>query len=329
MSRPPLEKSPVLTHYITMKCIILTVASVFLWTAQIVCQTSLPMVTGIQAEPVQPNQITVSWNFPDFYTPAAGSVIYVYRTEHPVVQRQQIENSIPVAELSADASQYTDTVSTNTGYYYTVIIYPADGSRTAYNLVVPAVNSTVTATSVTAAPAPLPSQDQTLPAAEKQQPVPENTGIRIQPLPYLDITQPSAIQPQITEETAREALSLTTNNKQVQTVAPYIFRNEQSGSPGGDDFILAEIVQTYFIPGNYGETIRQLTEFLQLNRAEDITARGLFYLGESYYYTGNYREALTVFLQVQDSFPELAGGWIQTALNAFTVPITGRTDTTE
>ena len=172
-------------------------------------------------------------------------------------------------------------------------------------------------------------QDQTLPAAtEKQQPFPENTGIRIQPLPYLDITQSSAIQPQITEETTREALALTTNNKQILSVSPYVFRNEQSGSPGGDDFILAEIVQTYFIPGNYGETIRQLTEFLQLNRAEDITARSLFYLGESYYYTGNYREALTVFLQVQDSFPELAGGWIQTALNAFTVP-TGEPDTTE
>lgn len=329
MSRPPLEKSPVLTHYITMKCIILTVASVFLWTTQIVCQTSLPMVTGIQAEPVQPNQITVSWKFPDFYTPAAGSVIFVYRTEYPVVQRQQIESSIPVAELSADASLYTDTVSANTGYYYTVIIYPPGGNLTAYNLVVPAVNSTVTATSVTSVPAPLSFQDQTLPAApEKQQPFPENTGIRIQPLPYLDITQSSTIQSQITEETTREALALTTNNKQILSVSPYVFRNEQSGSPGGDDFILAEIIQTYFIPGNYGETIRQLSEFLQLNRAEDITARSLFYLGESYYYTGNYQEALTVFLQVQDSFPELAGGWIQTALNAFTVP-TGEPDTTE
>ena len=86
---------------------------------------------------------------------------------------------------------------------------------------------------------------------------------------------------------------------------------------GGDEYLLFEILKTYFIKKQYTESITALRNFLAQNRTKSVADRASFYLGESYYYTGNFPAALTRFLALEDTYPELTRRWIDSSLDLF------------
>jgi TolA-binding protein len=55
---------------------------------------------------------------------------------------------------------------------------------------------------------------------------------------------------------------------------------------------------------------------LTLPRSSSAEGRARFYLGQAYYYSGKYREALFEFLLIRDVFPAEGSEWVQAALNA-------------
>ena len=95
----------------------------------------------------------------------------------------------------------------------------------------------------------------------------------------------------------------------------HIFSEDQVLPSGGDDYLLYAILQESWLSYRYREAKAELSAFLAQRRDTGPTERATFYLAEAEYFTGNYLEALNLFVSVQDSFPQLAGKWIDSCLD--------------
>lgn len=95
----------------------------------------------------------------------------------------------------------------------------------------------------------------------------------------------------------------------------HIFSEDQVVPAGGDDWLLYEILNEGWMQYSYVQAKTKLSAFLSQHREEGATKRATFYLAEAEYFTDNYENALNLFLTVQDSFPELAGKWIDSCID--------------
>ncbi|GHV46344.1 hypothetical protein AGMMS49546_34190 [Spirochaetia bacterium] len=77
---------------------------------------------------------------------------------------------------------------------------------------------------------------------------------------------------------------------------------------------LKSIVQGPFVGRDWQKVRTELNHFLSLPRGGITTARARFYLGQSLYFTGDYREALLEFLLIKAEFPREANEWIDATL---------------
>ncbi|MDR0451448.1 MAG: hypothetical protein LBH15_00225 [Treponema sp.] len=98
---------------------------------------------------------------------------------------------------------------------------------------------------------------------------------------------------------------------------PRAFRDDlEVPSGGGEEYMLKNIVQGPFLRREWEEACRNLTEFLSLPRSSSAESRARFYLGQSYYYSGRYHEALFEFLLVSGELPAEGNEWVQAVLAA-------------
>ena len=101
---------------------------------------------------------------------------------------------------------------------------------------------------------------------------------------------------------------------------PYIFEEDLISPDGGDDFLLFEILKNSFIRQNYSESQKELLRLSGTKISEEVLNRATFYLGESYYFQGNYQNAVKNFLKVYEVFPELSKKWITSSLDLLEIP---------
>lgn len=318
MSSIALEKSIILFHYITMKARIFFVTVLILACNLLLANPNRPLVYDINSTPYSQDQIKISWLLPNYLLKEnnPNTTIILYRTTKPVFGSDSLKNVKPLAVLPFPTTTYTDTVIESIDYYYTVRLNFE--SQNEYLLVIPSVNTTINGCK------PLPQKDkiteiQTTPQQEETPPQ-KKGELRELPLPYLSLIQNQNIDSVITQETESQARNLANIKANQDKIKPHIFRNEQIDGIAGEELILKDIIQDYFAKGHYKETVMLLNSFLQLNRSQEVTERSIFYLGEAYFYTGNYNQALKAFLLVQKSFPELTNQWIQQTLDMFSIP---------
>jgi len=79
-------------------------------------------------------------------------------------------------------------------------------------------------------------------------------------------------------------------------------------------------LKTTFIKRKYKEAQTELLRLLATNRSDAVTSRAFFYLGESYYFSGNYADAVNAFLYAADAYPSLAKKWIDSSLDFMQLP---------
>jgi hypothetical protein len=149
--------------------------------------------------------------------------------------------------------------------------------------------------------------------------------IRSMPLPLISVNRVSSTG---TENSAPVPLSPRTeravsgikpseNFSKIPFKAPRAFKDDlEVPSGGGEEYILKNIVQDPFLKRNWEGARENLTEFLSLPRSSSAENRARFYLGQTYYYSGSYREALFEFLLIRDVFPAESGEWVQAVLTA-------------
>jgi tetratricopeptide (TPR) repeat protein len=279
-------------------------------------QDSRPLVTNIAAHAVATNEIKVSWSLPEAFPLPAELV--VYRDTKPLSTFSQITRLDPRTRIDGEQKNYTDVVSDYREYYYAVIVLV---SGQLYDLILPSINATVTGVHVRrTAPTVVPDSES---AKEKLYP---EGALREAPLPTLDMMEndnrSNSTMSGTAEANAQDLAAAATEKKLLE---PFVFDEDMISPTGGDEYLLFDILHRTFARKKYDEAVTQLQQFLGINRKNEIAERASFYLGESYYFTGSYRNALQEFLQLDDYYPVLSDKWINSSLDLLEIPAVNQT----
>lgn len=279
--------------------------------------TTRPVVDMISAKAVSTNKIKITWKLPKDFSAEA---VLIYKNTQPFTSVKNLEGLSPEAQLSGKAVSYTDTVTNYRDYYYAVIARLEDGS--VYKVIIPSVNATVKGVKVSRpAKKEEPSEEQLEAAREKTY---ETGTLRELPLPYLDLIgdierKPNVLSKKVMDCGIELAQGYSASPK--EKLEPYFFDQDLFEPGGGDDYFLFEVLKNYFVKKDYKGSVKALQEFLGVNRTQETTDRAVFYLGQAQYFNGNYRNALTMFLFVEDSYPVLSKKWINSCLDFYELPV--------
>ena len=126
------------------------------------------------------------------------------------------------------------------------------------------------------------------------------------------IPQPHSLDPPTRD--ALDKILLSAGEEPPPTMEPVILPTERVLDARGTAATLTEIVQTEFAEGSYRESARLLTNLLSITLERDLAARARFYLGQSKYFTGEYRNAFLSFLLAEEHYHTEATPWMNRIL---------------
>lgn len=273
-----------------------------------------PIITDLTAIPTRANKINLSWKNPEDSDPKIQK-LFVFKSKKAIATYSDIQDAELIATLDASSTSYSDTVKNYNDYYYAIVAQVNNGR---YDIILPSVNATVNGAHLTI-PKKKASEEKTESAKEKLVPI---NGKRETPLPFLDLTEQKSKKPIKMSEKAKEVAASLSNNQEEtkkEQMEPYVFEEDLISPDGGDDFLLFEILKNTFIQKKYKDSIDELSKLLGTNRSESVTKRSIFYLGESFYYIKDYKNAVRTFLLVYDEYPLQAKKWIDATLEELSI----------
>ncbi|MBQ4377576.1 MAG: hypothetical protein II821_00040 [Treponema sp.] len=274
--------------------------------------TSRPVCSEISARKTGVNKIELNWKLPEDFNAAS---IAIFRSTSQIEQKSKISAEKPVAEVPAHTTTFTDYLKHFGDYYYALIARDKNGDL--FNILIPTVNTTVKAVSL------FPPNDYLeIEGEQEEQYVPG--FLRELPLPYLDLISDLDIKATPMSAKAKKAgteLSGKYAVKKPVLLNPYVFQEDMILSPEGDDYFLFESLKKYFMKKDYKGSVKDLRQFLAITREPQVMTRAVFYLAESQYYCKNYRNALELFLFIEDEYPSLSKKWIDSTLDFYKIPV--------
>lgn len=255
-------------------------------------------------------EILVTW---DFSSSDKVSSFLIFRTSSPLSSSEELLSLEAVAELDASQRSWSDkSEKRGEDYYYAVI---ATVSGKIVRIVVPSVNATVISCRVA-------EKEQTPTLIEREEEGEKlyfSPSLREQPLPYMKKSVPEKSEAKIASESVKNMFPLLPRTAQ-KKLPPYIFSEEREENAIGDDYLLQMILKRSFFVGDYKKASEELVKFLSVNREKGASDRAYFYIGECYYFSGDYKTALKFFLHTQSIYKELTRKWTRYTLNAFEIP---------
>jgi hypothetical protein len=257
-------------------------------------------ITNLRAV-VRGDGVEITYNTGD-----SSKIPVLYRSVTPITANRSILNAVIVQ--SGIGSPYMDYPVPGIPYYYALIT--EDELFSGGMEILPGINATKS-------PVEIPSGYR---VGLKDSP-----DIRSIPLPLISVNRistsgtenpiPVPLSPRA--ENAVSGIKPSKNFSKTPFKSPRAFKDDMAApSGGGEEYMLKNIVQSHFLSRNWKETCENLTEFLSLPRSSSVENRARFYLGQSLYYLGNYREALFEFLLIRDVLPDESGEWVQASLSA-------------
>lgn len=298
--------------------------------AESIFSQSRPVANKISAMAGAEKSIEIKWTFPERTVPKiAGAKIY--RATKPISSYKEIEPLSPIASVTG--SQYIDTVSKGGEYFYAVIAITENGD---YKAIIPGLNATMTGVRPM-----IPAREERPESAGtelKDNPDSTSTAQSNSALKFSDSKQEQSAPPlrktplpfpgtilglentkqEFSEEAKQSVANLANGSSKKKAEpfkTPYFFEDDMFAPDGGDGYILFETLREGLVQRKYRESTELLIDFLSVNRNADVTNRAEFYLGESFYFCGEYDKAVQCFLAVQDIFPALAKKWIDSSLS--------------
>lgn len=264
-----------------------------------------PIVQDIQAQAGRGAKINISWTLPKNPDKPITNFL-IYRNTQQINSYQMLQELTPIAQVTPEATGYTDTVSDFNDYFYAVIAV----TDKPYDLILLSFNATVTGTHVA-----IKTDNREPERLELEKLYPEGT-LRETPLPYVDLID-GIVKPEIiSDETVNQTNSLiTAAKKKKPLLKQYIFEEDLISPDAGDDFLLFEILKTTFVQKKYNEAISQLNKLVGTNIGESTRNRAYFYIGESEYLLGHYENAVRIFVKLESVYPILAKKWLESALD--------------
>jgi hypothetical protein len=253
-----------------------------------------PEITGIDAR-VEGDSVIIGCRVPE----RTRSTI-LYRSLEPVKRVADLLSAVIVRPGAV--FPFTDYPVPGIPWYYTVI-YEDELAR-AGPRIRPGMNSMVT-------PVEIPAED--------------GAGLRSLPLPLLSVqnTVPGADRfselPAVTPLSPEAAKAVAEIGTAVPPARgekkPRAFSQDLEIAAEGGEALLRGIVQGPFLKREWEQAREDLLRFLFLPRTAAAEARARFYLGQTAYFTGKYREALIEFLFFQKEYPLEAGEWLEAVLD--------------
>lgn len=267
---------------------------------------SRPIVQNIRAVAASSSKINVTWTLPQNPEPKITKIL-VYRSKIPVTSFAQIKNETPAATLLADTTGWTDNLTDYSDYFYAVIAYTDEP----YDLILVSINSTVAGVHINYAQN---QNDETVVEEEKKY---EDGISRELPLPFLDLSEgKESGQNYFSETTLQKVRELgVSGKKNIKKLDAYYFEEDLISPDSGDDYLLFDILKNHFIQKKYDTAASQLERLISANIADSTKNRAYFYLGESYYLSGKYKDAIKYFVQVEDVYPSLSKKWLDSSLD--------------
>jgi hypothetical protein len=91
---------------------------------------------------------------------------------------------------------------------------------------------------------------------------------------------------------------------------------DQAANLEGEDLLLQSLAKSAAAAPDSKESIDSLVNFLQTQHSDQVEARGRFYLGQSYFLHGQYRDALREFVFARDLYYIESQKWLDACLQA-------------
>jgi hypothetical protein len=234
--------------------------------------------------------------------------LILYRSLHPVKQPGDLLNAVIVQ--SGLSSPFVDYPIPGLSWYYVIISEDeiSGGSVSIY----PGHNATKEAIVIAGAETP---------------PAMATRAVRSMPLPAMSLYNAapesdyfSAIPETVPlSEESNRALKTAQVQPQARPLPekkPRVFVRDLEEPSGGEDSALMRIVQGPFVKQDWRTAHDELQRYLSLSRSAKTEARARFYLGQTCYFSGKYREALIEFLFAQPLHPTETHVWIEATLTA-------------
>ncbi|MCL2758808.1 MAG: hypothetical protein FWD22_01185 [Treponema sp.] len=229
----------------------------------------------------------------------------LYRNMQPISRPQDLLNAVIVQSgIDSPFVDFPVPVPGLTWYY--AVIYE-DEIASGNMGIKPGINATITPVTVTSEqtaertlrPIPLPvlTLRNTMPDSHFMTEIPEQVPLSPASTRMLRDTQMPSKVP-------------------ITLKRPRVFAVDLVAPTGGEESALFQIITEYFVTLNWESARVSLQHYLSVRRSRDIEARARFYLGQTLYYTGNYRESLMEFLSIRSLHPAEANTWIEAVLSA-------------
>jgi len=229
----------------------------------------------------------------------------LYRSMQAITRSQDLLNAIIVQSgIDSPFVDFPVPVPGLTWYY--AVIYE-DEIASGNMGIKPGTNATVTPVTVTS-----------------EQPI--ESSLRPIPLPVLTLRNTVPESYFMTEIPEQVPLSAASENilrdtkmpskAPLKLKRPRVFSVDLVAPTGGEESALFQIITEYFVTFKWEEARISLQHYLSMPRSKDIEARARFYLGQTLYYTGNYRESLMEFMSIRSLYLAEANKWIDAVLSA-------------
>ncbi|WP_461247672.1 tetratricopeptide repeat protein [Treponema sp. R6D11] len=227
----------------------------------------------------------------------------LYRSTRPVKEPLDLLNAVMVQ--SGINSPFVDYPVPGLSYYY-ALIYEAEISGGSMGIT-PGINATISAVNVSGGR----STERTL----RPMPLPAMTLNNALPEGYF---LPEATSSVPLSDSASKIIRSTPvpEKAPLEQRKPRIFTVDLQAPAGGEDSALFDIISESFVKRDWEKARIGLLHYLSLPRSKDVEARARFYLGQTLYFTGNYRGALFEFLSIKATHPVEANMWIDSTLAA-------------
>ena len=296
-----------------MKKIFLILTILFTTSLPIFSQNR-PVVQDITAVPGKGTRINIYWTLPQNPNPQIDKLL-IYRDTRPVSSYNQLSGAELLAELPAQTFGYTDTVSDYNDYYYSVIAVTTDGKP--YDVIFVSMNSTVEGVHLIA-----PEQQDITPKKKPEEKLYTDGTMRETPLPFISYVEGQGEEALVSDETAQAASLLFSAGTKTgkSPVTPYFFEEDLISPDSGDDFLLFEVLKTTFVQEKYEEAIVLLNKLNGTNISDSVRNRVNFYIGQAYFFTGDFEQAAMYFAKTAQAFPLQTKIWMNYTLDRIMLP---------
>ena len=241
-------------------------------------------------------------------TPRKNAILY--RSIQPVTEPRHLLNAVIVQ--SGFGSQFVDYPVPGITWYYTVIYedeIAGGGIR-----ILPGINTTSSAVVVSGEET---SIDELY----------INNSMNPLPLPFFTTrdNDPGGFLPDISQQILQvsESVNILKDSQkkegdplQMQLKNPRVYAIDLQAPAGGEESALFQIIKEYFEKFDWNGARIRLQRYLSLPRSPDVQARARFYLGQTFYFNRDYKEALFEFLAFRSYNSVEANIWIDAVLKA-------------